>query len=180
MTRYCRDVDCHVLCIRGFLVFSSVLLPSPSPCVVISACGRRRGRLLLMMHVYCQKYACVSFCGFMHTIVLSLKHLCVNTVTYCTQIYAYCKWESLKLSCFYMNLKATTLNLPEYNSYFYVHAFRFVGVCGKVLKRCRRDTYYQYCSGEIVKHMASVQRTLFQVTLYIVQFSFNHTAGRCY
>lgn len=135
---------------------------------------------LLMMHVYCQKYACVPFCGFMHTIVLSLKHLCVNTVTYCMQIYAYCKWESLKFSCFYMNLKATTLNLPEYNSYFYVHTFRFVGVCGKVLKRCRRDTYYQYCSGEIVKHMASVQRTLFQVTLYIVQFSFNHTAGRCY
>lgn len=48
MTRYWRVIDCHVVffCgfLLGFLVFSSVPLHSPSPRVVISACGRRRGR----------------------------------------------------------------------------------------------------------------------------------------
>lgn len=49
MTRYCRVMLTAMFCffcgfLLGFLVFSSVLLHFPSPCVVSSVCGRRRGR----------------------------------------------------------------------------------------------------------------------------------------
>lgn len=142
MTRYYRVVECHGFFCGFFWVslYFPLLCSTPPPLVLwFQRVAGGVAVLLLMMHGYCQKYAWVPLCGFMHTIFLSLKCFCVNTVMYCTQIYAYCKWDSLKFSCFSMNLKATTLNLYEYNSYFYVHAFRFVGTCSEVLKRCHWD-----------------------------------------